>query len=124
MKDKKRLTKVIVTKMADYCGNICHIMSAFNNDYNRYVSDIIFQYSCNMCVLQIGELTARLSDEFKAKYPEIPWKQIKALRNIHAHQYDEVDFTIMWDILQVDIPKLLNSLHKILEELTANETEI
>ena len=76
MKDKQRLAKAIIGKMIDYCDNIQELMDTFDNSYDRYVSEIAFQYSCNMCVLQIGELAARLSDEVKVEYPQIPWRKI------------------------------------------------
>ena len=39
-------------------------MSEYDRDYKNYVEKISFQYSCNMCIIQIGELVGRLSDEF------------------------------------------------------------
>ena len=68
-----------------------------------------------MCILQIGELTTRLTEDFKNQHSEIAWNQIKALRNIHAHEYEKVDFNYMWQILTEDIPELKKSLQEILE---------
>jgi transposase-like protein len=44
-----------------------------------------------MCVLQIGELVGHLSDDITARYAEMPWKQIKGMRNIAAHGYENFD---------------------------------
>ena len=68
-------------------------------------------------VLQIGELTTRLSDDFKEKFSEIAWSEIKALRNIHVHEYEKVDFEEMLKIFQNDIPDLKEKLQKILSEI-------
>jgi uncharacterized protein with HEPN domain len=59
-----------------------------------------------MCILQIGELVGKLSDEFKAKYNAVPWKDIKAMRNIAAHNYGEMDLEILWETATIDVPKL------------------
>lgn len=74
-----------------------------------------------MCIIQIGELTTRLTAEYKAQHAEIPWKQIKGMRNIHAHDYERVDFEVMWNALTEEIPALKDSLAKILGEESMDE---
>lgn len=59
-----------------------------------------------MCVLQIGELAGKLTDDFREKYPGAPWRQIKGMRNIVAHSYGTVDPETTWEILNEDIPAL------------------
>ena len=70
-----------------------------------------------MCILQIGELTTRLNKDFKEKFSEIAWSEIKALRNIHVHEYEKVDFEEMLKIFKKDIPDLKEKLQKILSEM-------
>lgn len=53
--------------MIRYCGDISALMERFNADFEKYKTDISFQYSCNMCIIQIGELANRLSDEMLKK---------------------------------------------------------
>ena len=121
MRNKRDTTKIVLQKMIGYCDNIDELMQKYNSSFELYVSDISFQYSCNMCVLQIGELTTRLSDDFKAQHPEIPWRLIKAMRNIHAHEYESVDFEGMWDTLTQDIPVLRKKLEKLLIDRKLND---
>lgn len=40
--------------------------------------------------IQIGELVGRLSEEFIGVHSEIPWHAIKGMRNLHAHDYENV----------------------------------
>lgn len=77
-------------------------------------ADISFQYSCNMCIIQLGELANRLSDEAKESSQNIPWRAIKGMRNLHAHDYENVDMEIVWNTLIEDIPMLKQSLEKLL----------
>lgn len=35
-----------------------------------------------------GEATKRLSEDFRAQYPEVQWRQIAAMRDIIAHNHD------------------------------------
>lgn len=68
-----------------------------------------------MCIIQIGELANRLSDKTKESSPNIPWRAIKGMRNLHAHDYENVDMEIVWNTLLEDIPMLRESLKKLLQ---------
>lgn len=67
-----------------------------------------------MCIIQLGELANRLSDEAKESSQNIPWRAIKGMRNLHAHDYENVDMEIVWNTLIEDIPMLKQSLEKLL----------
>ena len=69
-----------------------------------------------MCIIQIGELVSRLSDETKKLNKEIPWNEIRAMRNIHAHDYENVDLSIVWHTIYNDIPELKRQVCDILEK--------
>jgi uncharacterized protein with HEPN domain len=43
----------------------------------------------------IGEAAKNLSPKFLAKYSSIPWKKIKGLRDIIAHQYFGIDYPLI-----------------------------
>lgn len=62
----------------------------------------------------IGEAAARLSPEFRLRHPEVPWADIIGLRNRLIHNYRDVDFNILWQIIDVDLPVLINDLKRIL----------
>ena len=115
MRKRRRDTnRIVIKKMLDYCNEIESLKNRFNATLETYGTDSAFRLACDMCVLQIGELTTRLTEEFKAKYDEISWQKIKGLRNIHVHEYEKVDVDIMWEILTKDIPELKAQLEKIL----------
>lgn len=104
---------LIIKKIIKYCGDIGTLMARFNTDFERYKTDISFQYSCNMCIIQIGELANRLSDETKGNNKDIPWSAIRGMRNLHAHDYENVDLEIVWNTLLEDIPALKRSLERL-----------
>ena len=110
----KKSDRIIIQKIIGYCNDVSSLLERFNTSYELYLTDIAFQYACNMCIIQIGELTNRLSVELKVETSEIPWHAIRAMRNLHAHDYERVDFEMMWETLTQDIPFLKTQLTALL----------
>lgn len=104
---------LLIKKMIKYCDDIGTLMKKFDMDFERYKMDISFQYLCNMCIIQIGELANRVSEETKEASKNIPWRAIKGMRNLHAHDYENVDLEIVWNTLLEDIPVLKKSLEEL-----------
>ena len=66
----------------------------------------------------IGESCTRISSPIKEKYPEVEWKNIVGFRNISIHEYFGVNFQIVWQIAQNDLPVLKQQVLKILDGIT------
>lgn len=64
----------------------------------------------------IGEAATRIPKEEHARHADISWAEIISLRNRLIHGYDAVDFDILWEIVSQDLPKLIESLRKIIGE--------
>lgn len=62
---------------------------------------------------QIGELVGRLSDDFKARHPEIPWRQIRGMRNFVAHEYGSLDLEVVWYTANEGVAELSEFCHGI-----------
>ena len=75
-------------------------------DYETFVNDAIYRNAAALCILQIGELVGKLTEEFRTTHAAVPWRKIKAMRNIVAHSYGSIDSEITWEIIQDDIPEL------------------
>ncbi len=54
--------------------------------------------------------------DLKAKYKEIPWREMSDIRNKIIHHYFGVDYEIVWDTIITDIPALHQYLLSILNE--------
>ncbi|MDI6770207.1 MAG: DUF86 domain-containing protein [Anaerolineales bacterium] len=64
----------------------------------------------------IGEAANNISDEFQRAYPEIPWGKMIGIRNKIVHEYFNVNFPIVWDTVQSDLPLLKEAIEKLLCE--------
>lgn len=100
-RDQIRLGKVV-----DYCDDVLRILELTGTDEDAFLENTIYQKAIAFDIMQIGELAAALSDEFKTYHEAIPWKQIKSVRNRIVHQYGEVNQNILWNIAVGDIPVL------------------
>lgn len=96
----------ILEHVVSYCGQIEQTVARFGNDYAIFGADAIYRNAAALCILQIGELVGQLTDDFKTQHSAIPWRQIKAMRNIVAHRYGTVDPEVTWEIITEDIPVL------------------
>jgi uncharacterized protein with HEPN domain len=61
----------------------------------------------------VGEAATRISEDLRARHPQIAWRQIISLRNRLIHGYDAVDLDILWQILHEDIPPLITDLARL-----------
>jgi uncharacterized protein with HEPN domain len=62
----------------------------------------------------IGEAVTHVPDDVKAMDPQIPWRKMKGMRNIAAHEYFGIDVTTVWLTATVDVPALKPLLEKLL----------
>ena len=72
----------------------------------------------------IGEAVGKLPDKLKQGYPSIEWQDIKDFRNFLTHEYFGIDLEIVWNIIQDDLPILINAVREIVQkegEKTSNK---
>jgi uncharacterized protein with HEPN domain len=58
-------------------------------------------------LLIIGEAVKRISPEFRAAQPEVPWKLIAGTRDKLIHFYEGVDLEEVWKMVISDLPQLI-----------------
>ena len=106
--------KGILLRIIDHCQRIELKTNNLSKDKfkeNEDVKDIV----C-FNILQIGELAKNFSDEIITRYKNVPWKQIKGMRDRIVHRYDSIDFDRIWLIVTEDIAPLTQYCKEILED--------
>lgn len=76
------------------------------------MGDLMCQDACCMCIAQIGELSAHLSEDYRSSHPEIPWREVKDTRNYYVHNYGGVDLVYVWNTMTGDLPALKECCQK------------
>ncbi len=79
-------------------------------DLDEFRSDFKTQAAVLHQIIVIGEAAARLSEEFTSKHDDIPWREIRAMRNRLVHEYHRVDVAMVWTVVHQEIPPLTRSL--------------
>jgi len=67
----------------------------------------------------VGEAAKRVSAEFVASHPEVPWRKVAGFRDVVVHDYFRIDLDEVWRIIQED----LSALVVMLEPLVPPEEE-
>jgi uncharacterized protein with HEPN domain len=84
--------------------------------FEKFMSDEDVKEIISFNVLQIGELAKNLSPEFLKQYPNMPWKEIKGMRDWVANGYGTIDLEEVWKTATNDIKSLREYCEEIISE--------
>ncbi|MBU4584243.1 MAG: DUF86 domain-containing protein [Proteobacteria bacterium] len=71
----------------------------------------------------IGEAASHIPESIQSKYPEIPWIQMKGMRNILIHEYFGVDIDVLWQTVIDDLPRLKKQIETLYCEIKKLSTD-
>lgn len=103
----------IIRHIRNYSLDIEKALKRFGEDKEIFENDTDYRNSVCMSLLQIGELTGHLSEDYRETTKELVyWPAIKGMRNVFAHDYGAIDYDRVWDTVIEDIPILLEFCQK------------
>lgn len=70
----------------------------------------------------IGEAATHVPDDVRQQGPDVPWRKIVGARNRIAHGYLGIAPETVWNILDQQLPSLLNALRGLLQRLPGPQT--
>lgn len=108
MRDDKELLLDIIEAIIN--------VERYTQDRAVFEKEELFQVWTIHHIQIIGEASARLSEDLRKNYPEIPWGQIVAMRNIIVHRYFSVDTIEIWNTVKNDLPELKDKIQMILNK--------
>ncbi len=83
-------------------------------DFARFEESELVRSGVVQKLTMIGEAAAHVSDELKARHPEVPWPKIVAFRNILVHAYFGIDWNEVWRAASKEAPELREQVAAIL----------
>jgi uncharacterized protein with HEPN domain len=64
----------------------------------------------------VGEAVKHLSEATRAQAPEVPWRDVAALRDLIAHEYFRISIERILEIVDRDLPVLKTAVSRLLTE--------
>jgi uncharacterized protein with HEPN domain len=87
-----------------------------------FLKDRRTQQAVVLNLITIGEAASRIvSDhsDFAAAHLEIPWAQMRGMRNRMAHGYFDIDLNIVWETVKSSLPELERQLLPLVSQPTS-----
>lgn len=76
----------------------------------KTVRAVAFEFSI------MGEAARAIPASARQQYPQVPWEQMQAMRNVIIHEYFRIDEEVLWQTIQVDLPPLIPLLEDVLSK--------
>jgi uncharacterized protein with HEPN domain len=78
-----------------------HDISREQWDEDQVLRDVVLYR-----MLLLGEIASALPDSPRDRYPDVDWRHIRAFRDLAVHKYFSVDWAVVWQIAQEEVPLL------------------
>lgn len=82
----------------------------------EFQADETLQRACTRSLEIIGEATKRAPEDFRLRYPQVDWRGMAGMRDRLIHDYLDVDYDIVWNVLTNKIPPLAIEIERIVGE--------
>ena len=103
--------EAIIAKMIEYIEKLRKYVK--DADYESFCKSDMLVEACVFNLGQLGETANKIEEDFEKAHPEIPWRKIYGLRNRIIHDYEGINLKLIWEIIEDDLPELLEKLKRI-----------
>ncbi len=102
-----------------YISDILHAMKLIDEfvtgmDFETFSEDEKTKSAVVMQLHVIGEAAKHVPDVLRQKYPDVPWKRLAGMRDRLIHGYFEVDYAIVWKVVESNLPELRPAIQTVL----------
>ena len=84
--------------------------------YEQFLADPKTLKAVAWNIAMIGEAAGQVPEAVRSAHPEVPWADMRGMRNQIVHGYDSIDFEIVWEVVQRELPPLVPLLEDICRE--------
>jgi len=107
-----RHESLYLTDIVDAADHIAEFIAG--TDFRTFQESELLRSAVVQKLAVIGEAAARVSEGLRTRYPETPWPQIIAFRNILVHAYFGIDWDVVWRAAKNRCPVLREQVAAIL----------
>ena len=108
-----RTTRQRLLDIVEFAGLIREKLPATREAFD---ADIVLKFFMVKQIEIVGEAACKLDKAFKMAHPEIPWQKIEKSRHILVHDYFDVDWNVIWDIIHFHIEPLRLQVEVLLHD--------
>jgi uncharacterized protein with HEPN domain len=108
----KKDETIYVGHMLDLARLICEKIAGKSRQ--QYDRDENLRFALVHLIQNIGEAARRVSPDFQQSHPAVAWRQIVGMRHKIVHDYLDVDYDLVWDVVSVDVPQLITKLEEVI----------
>ncbi|MCA9181142.1 MAG: DUF86 domain-containing protein [Planctomycetales bacterium] len=111
-------------RLPDYLDHIqqaaddaCDFVEGLTKD--DFLEDKRTQQAVIMSLIIIGEAVTKVMNgyaQFAQAHSQVPWRNMRGMRNRIAHGYFDINLDVVWDTVQVALPELLKQLPAVLQD--------
>lgn len=100
---------------------LAHILESIENielfvkpGQEEFYSSKLIQHAVMRNLEILGEATKKISQEFRNKNDNIPWREMAGLRDVLIHNYLGIDLRIVWNVVEIELPKIKGKIKELL----------
>lgn len=113
----KNRDEMVLTSLIEITKEVHDCLVRFEVDsFSKFSEDPVVKRAITMCLISLSENVDLLTEEFRIKYNYINWKLFKALRNIAAHKYGSINFEMVWEVANKNLPKYEDEFERLLQK--------
>lgn len=112
--DLERIDGTIL-RMIGYCNDIAEIIHR-SGDFQVFVSDFTYYNSAIFLLGQIGENTKQIYPWLSSN-TDYDWSSVVRTRDLLYHNYSNVNYGRVWDMMNNDVPDVLQLLKELHEDI-------
>jgi len=111
----KRDYRLFLQDIVDACHHIQNFVQSM--DFEQFESDEKTSSAVIRKLEIIGEAVKNIPDFIREKYPQLDWKDMAGMRDRLTHGYFGVDYFLVWETIEHDVPRVISIISQIIKDL-------